>query len=45
VKAKQRIKAFLLDVTGSVEKAAIAVIQKWVENQFGDVNRYTEGSR
>jgi len=35
VRAKQKIKAFLLDLSGSVEKAAITVLQKWVEAQLG----------
>lgn len=35
VRAKQKIKAFLLDLSGSVGKTAIAVLQKWVEAQLG----------
>ncbi|TFD11309.1 hypothetical protein E3T26_12865 [Cryobacterium sp. TMT1-21] len=35
VRAKQKIKGFLLDLSGSVEKAAITVLQKWVEAQLG----------
>ena len=35
LRAKQRIKAFLLDVAGSVKEASLAVLKKWVEAQLG----------
>lgn len=35
VRAKQAIKTFLLDLTGSVQKGAVGVLQKWVESQLG----------